>query len=159
MTSELIGPLAFLVGTWRGEGVGGYPTLAADFRFGQEIVFTAYGKPVLAYRTRTWALDDERPLFREAGFWRVLPEAAVEVTLALPSGVVEIFVGHVTGERVELATDVVARTATAKEVTAEKRLYGLVEDELMYAADMAAMGQPLVPHVSARLRRVESGLS
>lgn len=149
-----VGHLGFLVGTWEGEGVGGYPTLEADFAFGQRATFTAYGKPVLAYESRTWALDDGRPLHREAGFWRPQPNGAVEVMLALPTGIVEVLVGRVTGQRIELASDVVARSASAKEVTAETRLYGLVGTELMYAADLAAVGQPLSPHVSARLARV-----
>jgi hypothetical protein len=62
-------------------------------------------------------------------------------------------IGEVTGTKIEMATDAVLRTATAKEVTAGRRLYGLVEGDLAYAYDMAAMGQPLQAHVSARLKR------
>jgi hypothetical protein len=53
---------------------------------------------------------------------------------------------------------VVARTATAKEVTAGHRLYGLAGpgQDLAYAYDMAAMGQRLQPHLSAQLKRVSS---
>jgi hypothetical protein len=49
---------------------------------------------------------------------------------------------------------VVARTATAKEYTAGRRLYGLVKGNLMWAYDMAAMGQPLTSHMSAELKKV-----
>lgn len=148
-----LAPLAFLLGTWRGEGVGGYPTIET-FGYGQEIAFSYYGKPVLAYSSRTWALDDGRPLALETGFWR-RKDGAVEVMLAHPTGIVEVYLGTVTGVQVEIATDVVARTASAKEVTALHRLYGRVGAELMYAVDMAAVGQPLQPHLSARLKRVE----
>lgn len=148
-------PLAFLVGTWRGEGLGGYPTLESDFRFGQEVTFEYYGKPVLAYTSRTWSLDDEqRPMAREVGYWRPQPDHQVEVVLAHPTGFVEVYLGTVAFAKVELATDLVARTPSAKEVSAEKRLYGLVGEELMYAMDMAAVGQPLQPHLSATLTRV-----
>lgn len=34
-----------------------------------------------------------------------------------------------------------------------KRLYGMVEEELMYAVDRAAEGTPLSSHLSARLSR------
>jgi THAP4-like, heme-binding beta-barrel domain len=51
-----------------------------------------------------------------------------------------------------MATDVVARTSSAKEVTAGHRLYGLVGPDLAYAYDMAAVGQPLQPHLSAQLK-------
>ena len=50
-------------------------------------------------------------------------------------------------------TDAVVRTESAKEYVAGKRLYGLVEGDLLYAYDMAAMGQELQPHTWARLQR------
>ena len=53
----------------------------------------------------------------------------------------------------EIITDAIARTGTAKEYTAGKRLYGNVEGDLLYAFDMAAMGQHLQPHTWARLVR------
>ena len=54
-----------------------------------------------------------------------------------------------------MATDTVVRTATAKEVTAGQRLYGIVDRDLLYAQDMAAVGQPLTSdHLAARLTRV-----
>lgn len=149
---EAIAPLAFLIGTWAGEGVGGYPTIS-DFRYGQRIEFGCYGRPVLAYTSSTWALDDGRPLARECGFWRLIAPNTVEVLLAHPTGFSEISIGRLDGQRVELSTDALARTASAKEVTALHRLYGLVEGDLMYAMDMAAVGLPLQPHLSARLYR------
>jgi hypothetical protein len=149
-----LAPLAFLLGTWRGEGVGGYPTMEA-FRYGEEVTFRHNGKPFLAYTQRTWSLDDGRPLHAETGYWRPQPSNAVEVVLAHPTGIAEIYYGTVAFNRVELVTDVVARTTSAKEVTALKRLYGLVDGTLMYAVDMAAVGQPLQAHLSATLERVE----
>jgi hypothetical protein len=66
----------------------------------------------------------------------------------------ELYVGEVKGLQVELVTDVVMRTATAKEVTAGHRLYGIVDGALLYAQEMAAVGHSLNPHLSARLTRV-----
>jgi hypothetical protein len=149
-----LAPIAFLLGRWRGEGVGGYPTMA-DFRYGEEVVFAQNGKPFLSYTQRTWSLDDGRPLHAETGYWRPRPEGGLEVVLAHPTGVAEIYYGTVAFSKIELATDVVARTTSAKEVTALKRLYGLVDGRLMYAVDMAAVGHPLTPHLSASLERVE----
>jgi THAP4-like, heme-binding beta-barrel domain len=49
----------------------------------------------------------------------------------------------------------VVRTASAKEVTAAHRLYGIVENgDLAYVEERAMVGQPMQPHVSARLTRV-----
>ena len=155
---ERIEPLAFLLGTWRGLGVVGYPTIE-ERHFEQEVVFAHDGRPFLEYSSRTWLIDEDghrvRPLAREVGWWRPGPEPRdVEVLLSHPTGIVEVYVGEVVFHKVELQTDVVARTETAKPVTALHRLYGLVEGDLAYAVDMAAVGQPLQPHLSARLSKV-----
>jgi hypothetical protein len=151
-----IAPLSFLLGRWEGAGVGGYPTVE-NFRFGQEISFSHNGKPYLIYASRSWLLDEDgnlvRPLATETGYWRPQPGGQVEVVLAHPTGIAEIYLGEVTGTKIEMRTDVVARTATAKEVTAGQRLYGLIGADLGWAFDMAAMGQPLQPHLSAQLKR------
>ena len=150
-------PLEFLLGRWRGSGVVGYPTIEGA-RFGQEISFGHNGKPYLSYTSRSWLIDEQgiagRPLAREAGFWRPQPGGELEVLLSHPTGIVEIYLGTVAGAKIELATDVVARTATAKEVTAGRRLYGMIGPDLAWAYDMAAVGHPLQPHASAPLQRV-----
>jgi THAP4-like, heme-binding beta-barrel domain len=152
-------PLRPLVGTWRGVGRGGYPTID-DFDYGQQVRFSHDGRAFLAYESRSWLLDADgnvlRPSGREVGWWRpgATPEE-FEVLLAHPTGLTEVYLGQVRSPtQWELSTDVVARTATAKEVAANHRLYGIVEGELMYAVDMAAVGQPLTPHLSARLARI-----
>jgi hypothetical protein len=166
MTSDVpvhpdLAPLGFLLGRWEGAGIGGYPTIES-FRFGQEVSFSHNGKPFLIYTSRTWRLDEDgqigAPLGTESGYWRPRPDDQVEVMLAHPTGIVEIYLGEISGTRIEMATDVVARTATAKEVTAGHRLYGLAGpgQDLAYAYDMAAMGQRLQPHLSAQLKRVSS---
>lgn len=152
-------PLSFLVGTWRGLGVVGYPTVE-ERRYEQELVFAHDGRPFLEYTSRTWILDEDgrrvRPAAREAGWWRPGTQPRdVEVLLAHPTGIVEVYVGEVVFSKIELRTDVVARTETAKPVTALHRLYGLVEGDLAYAVDLAAVGEPLQPHLSARLGRVD----
>jgi THAP4-like, heme-binding beta-barrel domain len=152
-----LAPVSFLLGRWEGAGVGGYPTIES-FRFGQEITFGHIGKPFLIYTSRTWILDEDGNLVRlshtETGYWRPQPDGQIEVVLAQPTGIAEIYVGEISGSKVELSTDIVARTATAKEVTAGHRLYGLIGADLGWAFDMAAMGQPLQPHLSAQLKRV-----
>ena len=94
--------------------------------------------------------------------WRPSPDNGAELLLAHPTGYAEVWLGtvtvtgivdaRITGARVELHSDVVARTDTAKEYSGGSRLYGLVEGELLWAFDMAAVGQPLASHLSARLR-------
>jgi hypothetical protein len=156
---ERLEPLSFLVGTWRGLGVVGYPTIE-ERRYEQEVVFAHDGRPFLEYRSRAWILDEDgnrvQDSARESGWWRPGKEPRdVEAMIAHPTGIVEVYVGEVVFHKIELQTDVVARTETAKPVNALHRLYGLVEGDLAYAIDMAAVEQGLQAHLSARLTRVE----
>ena len=167
LPEELV-PLSWLIGRWAGVGLGQYPTIE-DFRFGQEVSFTTDGRPFLAYASRSWLLDDEgetvRPLATETGYWRPRPDGTVEVTMAHPTGYAELWLGSVevlgiedaaiTSARATLTTDVIAASPSAKPYTAGERLYGLVNGELMWTYDMAAVEQPLTNHLSARLRPAE----
>jgi len=152
-----LAPLRFLLGRWEGAGVVGYPTIESA-NFGQEITFSHNGKPFLIYASRTWLLGEDgsigRPLAMETGFWRPQDDGLIEVVLAHPTGITEIYIGQQTGTKIEMATDAVARTSTAKEYNAGKRLYGLIDGDLGWAYDMAAVGKPLQSHVSAQLKRV-----
>jgi hypothetical protein len=156
LAPELV-PIAWLLGTWRGLGVGGYPS-NEEFRFSQEITFSEVNKPYLHYLSQSWRLDEDGrevgPLAQETGYWRPQPEGALEVVLAHPTGYAEIWLGSASGAKIEMRTDVVARTQSAKAYTAGHRLYGLVDGDLMWAFDMAAEGVPLQPHLSAKLSRV-----
>lgn len=172
-------PLAWLVGRWRGPGVVGYPGID-ETAFTQDVVFDHDGGPYLSY-TSTIRLvvapddaagldegetaDDEGPVWStESGYWRVPPERTddltedqhpVELLLADPSGHVALYVGAVGKGRIDLVSDLIARTASGADVSAAKRLYGLVQGELMWAHDIAAFGQPMQSYASARLARVE----
>ena len=79
----------------------------------------------------------------------------IEVALVHPGGVSELYLGQVKGPRIDLATDAVMRTAGAKEYAAATRLYGLVESHLLWAWDIAALGQDLRTHASGRLAKVD----
>jgi hypothetical protein len=158
----LLGLLPF-IGVWRGRGQGGYPTIEDDFHYGQEVRFSHDGRPFLFYEARAWILDGDgkpvRPGAREVGWWRPVVDENnkgddIEVLITHPTGFLELYLGQVTGTRVEVATDAVVRTATSKDVRSGHRLYGIVEGALLYAYDMAAAGQPPTPHLSARLERV-----
>ena len=48
------------------------------------------------------------------------------------------------------------RAASGADVSAGKRLYGLVNGELMWAHDIAAFGHPMQSYASGRLARVEA---
>ena len=151
-----------LLGEWHGEGILGGAAAGSDkdLRFGQWVRFSHDGRGFLAYESRTWRLTDDGqivgPDLRETGFWRPRGDGDdVELLVAGADGVLEIYVGAArTTTSWELATDVVARTPDAPEVTRAVRLYGIVEGALMYAVDRAVGGGELRPTMSARLERI-----
>ena len=99
------------------------------------------------------------PVFTTADSVETLRNAAgsfdIEASILQPSGVSELYLGTVDGPRIDLGTDAVMRSATAKEYAAATRLYGLVDDHLLWAWDIAALGQDLRTHASGRLARVD----
>lgn len=157
----VLAPLAFLIGEWAGAGLGQYPTIE-PFRFGQEVTFSYVpGKTFLDYESRTWRLDGDgnkvEPLAREHGYWRPQPDGkTLEVVMAHPTGIVEIWLGEIKRAKIELVTDAVVRTSTAKDYSGGHRLYGLVEGDLYWTYDMIAMGKELGNHLAAQLKRVYS---
>lgn len=78
----------------------------------------------------------------------------LQVSIVHPDGVDELYLGRIAGPRVDLATDAVMRASGAKPYAAATRMYGLVEEHLLWAWDIAALGQELRSHASARLARV-----
>lgn len=150
------GPVAWLLGSWHGNGHGDYPTIE-PFSFGQELIFTTDGRPFFHYFSRSWIVDEQGTRLRdsalETGFLRCRPEGQLELLLAHHTGFVEVWYGAAEDGRISLQTDAVARTETAKEYSGGTRLYGNVEGDLMYAFDMSAMGQGSHPHLWARLVR------
>ncbi|MFC8731846.1 FABP family protein [Luteimicrobium sp. NPDC057192] len=98
----------------------------------------------------------------ETGYWRVSPDRPeglteaqqpLEVMLADPAGWLTLYVGAVGNGRIDLVHDLIARTSSSAEITAAKRLYGLVEGDLMWVWEIAAFGHPLQNYASARLVR------
>jgi hypothetical protein len=150
------GPVAWLLGTWRGNGHGDYPTID-KYEFGQELIFAHDGRPFFHYFSRSWIIDESGEKVRDAaletGFLRCLEDGKVELLLSHNTGFVEIYYGDAGGGKLDVTTDAVVRSHSAKEYVAGKRLYGNVEGDLLYAYDMAAMGEALQPHLWARLQR------
>ncbi|WP_426245922.1 FABP family protein [Nocardioides sp. LHG3406-4] len=150
------GPVAWLLGTWRGNGRGDYPTID-PFEYRQELIFTHDGRPFFHYMARAEIIDESGEKVRdgaiETGFLRCPEPGKVEFLLSHNTGFVEIWYGTAEGGKLQLTTDAVVRTATAKEYVGGTRLYGNVEGDLLYAHDMAAMGQELQSHLWARLQR------
>jgi hypothetical protein len=146
-------PLAFLLGTWRGNGSGKYPRID-DFEYGEEVRFWHYGRPVLLYSQRTWSLGSGAPMHSESGFWRPAGDGAVEVVLAHAFGIAEIDEGTLEGTTVRLRSRSLESSPTANEVEAVARTLTVTGDVLTYELEMAFGANELQPHLEARLERV-----
>jgi hypothetical protein len=146
-------PLAFLIGTWHGDGHGNYPSID-PFVYSEQVVFgTIPGKPFLTYSQRTKGADG-RPLHTESGYIRPVVGGVAELVLAQPSGVTEIHAGPVRGTSIEFETHDVGLSPTAKDIRAVRRSIRVEGDTLSYVLDMAAVGHDLQFHLEATLQRV-----
>lgn len=148
-----------LVGNWRGSGTGIVASTGAEFSYGQQISFVHDGRPFLAYESRSWLLNPDgsviRQAWRESGFWR--PGAGpddVEVVLASNTGQALLLTGLATDLRWDLATAAAVPTPTAKPVDGERRLYALLDGDLIYATELAPATEPYAAHLNARLGRI-----
>ena len=147
-------PVEFLLGVWRGQGEGQYPTIT-PFRYREEIRFSHNGKPFLAYTQRTEAIDTGQPMHGEAGYMRLVGDGRVEFVIAQPIGYAEISLGRVDGQRVDVECTSVGRTPTAKPVTSISRSLWLEGDTLHYELKMGMEGTPLMRHLTASFRRAD----
>src|SRR5699024_1501315 len=77
----------------------------------------------------------------------------IEVSLAYPHGLMEHYTGRIAGPRADLVSDGGVKTPNALDYRASSRMYGLVENRLMWVWEMAADGREPAAHVSADLSR------
>ena len=151
-----VSALSALLGMWEGTGVGEYPTIA-DFAYHETITFTHVGKPFLAYTQRTRHPETGLAMHSESGYWRVPRSGSIEIVMAEPTGLAEIYEGAVVANDGTVVIDVrstfVGATTSAKEVTITERTFSVTGDDMQYTFRMAAVGQPLQHHLGAHLRR------
>ena len=144
--------LAFLLGTWRGEGEGEWPG-SEPFTYDEELSFEHVGDAFLLYAQRSWSLDDKEPIHFERGFVRPAGAGRVELVLAHPIGVAEVAEGVVGDGVLEVASTSVSLTGTGSAVTDLRRRLEVDGDILSYELHMAMREIPLTSHVRSRLSR------
>ena len=145
-------PLAFLLGTWRGEGEGEWPR-GEPFRYGEEMTFEHVGDPFLMYSQRSWMLDDGAPLHFERGFFRPAAPGRVEIVLAHPLGIAEVAEGTLDGTTISAASTSVATTSTGSPVTVLERRIEVHGDRLSCELRMAMHEVAMMRHLCAELVR------
>lgn len=148
-----------LVGVWEGEGEADTAE-RGEHRFGQHVVVSHDGENYLSWSSRAWTFDAggtvDDAAYRESGFWRISEDDQLEFLVAHASGVIEMYYGRpITQSAWEMATDVVLASPTGPERGGAKRMYGIVEGgDLGWVEERLHPEKGLVPHMSARLRRV-----
>ncbi len=145
-------PIAWLLGTWIGEGKGHYPTIDS-FGYREESRFAHAGKPVMSYVQRTWSPQDGAAMHSEAGFLRPKESGIIELVLAHSFAIAEVSEGSIEGRRLELVSRSLAPTSTAKHVLSLRRVIEGDGDTLSYEIDMAIGEHPLQNHLRAELHR------
>lgn len=153
---ELLG-IAWMIGHWEGSGNGTHLG-GDDYAYSTTVDFSENGGNFLHYIMQLFETDEDgRPiesLGMETGFWRPKPDGSIEVVIAHPEGIAEVYIGQIDGAKIELRTDLVARTVTADyPVTGGHRLYGHVESDLMFAYDRGTTEYEMQPYLWARLKR------
>lgn len=147
-----VASLAFLLGTWTGQGEGEWPR-GEPFRYVEQMTFEHAGEPYLLYSQRSWSPDDEAPIHFERGFLRPGAPGRVELVLAHPLGIAEVAEGTLDGQTIEVATSAVSLTTTASAVTELRRRIEVADGVLSYELHMAMRDIALTSHVWARLSR------
>lgn len=150
-------PFAALAGAWRGRGEGEYPTIER-FAYDEELVIEAVpGRPVAHWRSRTRDAKTGEARHAESGFLRSTPEG-VELVLAHSFGILEAATGTLEATTpgvtvLELASDAMHATPSAKQVDRVRRHVTVDGDKLAYTIGMAAVGVDMTGHLNATLTR------
>ncbi|RLM94140.1 UPF0678 fatty acid-binding protein-like protein [Panicum miliaceum] len=160
-----VAPLAFLLGKWRGEGEGSFPTISS-FRYGEELLFShhpskvraslpALGGPAgdLVHAENVEGGASGEPMHAESGYWRPRPDGSVEVVIAQSTGLAEVQKGSYDAEKktVTLQRELVGNASKVKQIT---RAFQVADGELSYVVQMATITTSLQPHLKALLKKI-----
>lgn len=157
---EAIKSLSWLLGTWRCQEIaqGSFPTIK-DFKYGEEIVFSNVGQPMLNYSSVTWHPEFKFPMHQESGFLRMKP-GTDEVSLILSHnfGMTSVEEGKVAEENaLVLKSKDIARMSFAKEpaVIEIQRTINLIDENTLHqVVFMATTKTPLTKHLEATYKKV-----
>ncbi|XP_019644949.1 PREDICTED: THAP domain-containing protein 4-like isoform X1 [Branchiostoma belcheri] len=156
---EALTPLAWLVGTWRGEeGTGDYPTIK-DFKYKEEVKFDHVGQPNLEFSFNSSHYETGKPLHREKGFLKIQPGTShLAMVNTQNVGIVELSEGEVKGQEITLESHTIGRMTFGKDpaVTKIQRTFRLVDpDTLEQVVHMETSATtPAQHHLSIQYKKV-----
>src|SRR5262245_23164175 len=155
--------LSALVGTWKGEGKGRFPTIT-PFNYLEECVFSSNDcEPIIHFEQKTWVKSTDetngKPLHWESGFIRATEDGKVEISNAQNGGRVEVLRGAI-DEPAYLEGIILLQLTSVlfgndPRLIQTTRRYELQADILIYAMEMATTKTPhRQQHLEARLERI-----
>ncbi|HJZ80906.1 MAG TPA: FABP family protein [Pyrinomonadaceae bacterium] len=158
-----IARLSALVGTWKGEGKGCFPTITS-FNYTEECVFSSNdSEPLIHFEQRTWVKSTDEtngsPLHWESGFIRAIEDGGVEISNAQNGGRVEVLRGAI-DETVCLEGILLLRLESVlfgndPRLIHTTRKYQLHKNSLLYWVEMATTKTPdRQQHLEAKLERL-----
>lgn len=151
--STLLAPFEALLGGWEGEGRGLWNP-DPSFRYREWLELTPIpDRALLRWEQRTEVWESGQLSHTEQGFLRLLPEAAVELVIATPSGYTEIHRGEFSGGALSLELVNLGSAPGARPLDLVKRRLAMADQMLTHEVSIAVGGTELAPHVRAQLRR------
>ena len=155
--------LAMLLGVWRGEGSGGFPTIES-FDYTEETSFHSNGRePLVHFEQKTWVKSATEtngdPLHWESGFIRVIEDGSVEMSNAQNGGRVEVLKGQIDQQASLNGGFLLALESVLfgndPRLVQTRRTYELRDGKLSYFVEMATGRTPeLQRHLQAVLEKV-----
>ena len=158
-----IARLSVLLGTWRGEGSGRFPTITA-FDYTEECIFTGNDcEPLIHFEQKTWINSNDEtncsPLHWESGFVRPIEDGSVEISNAQNGGRVEVLKGAIDESAyfdgillLKLESILFGNDPRLIKTT---RKYELQRNTLSYLIEMATVRTPnRQQHLEAKLEKV-----
>ncbi|XP_028405665.1 THAP domain-containing protein 4-like [Dendronephthya gigantea] len=144
--------LSWLIGIWKGKGIGTYPTIEKPFEYLEEIEFSNDGIPFIDYKSKSWNTDHTQPMHWESGFIRLKPDSKTFAFLLSHNfGMTEVVEGETNDEKeIHLFSSSLGRMsfASSPHVIATERVYkSLGTNKMEYKLYMATENQPMSLHL------------
>lgn len=150
--STLLAPFEALLGGWEGEGEGLWTT-DPSFRYCEWLDLTPIpDRALLRWEQRTEVSSSGQLSHTEQGFLRLLPDAAVELVLAIPAGYTEIQRGELRDGTLSLQLVHLGSAPGARRLDLVERRLSIEDGVLTHEVSIAVGGTGLSPHVKAELR-------
>lgn len=153
--------LSLLIGKWRGEGKGGFPTIDS-FIYQKELIFEPAGTGnVIHFDQRTWHITPEsprsRPIHFQSGFIRLLENDERELVNSQNNGRVEVMWGRMIpagDNELHLFFESTAYNNDPRMIKSTRELR-VTNDKLSYIFDMATNNVPEIQrHLEADLKKI-----